>query len=331
VLLDRQNLPMHRRWLAFVCAATLGAIAWYLLHSSGTTRWPGGSSLPGLTFGILAALIIVFEFLLWPRRWHKLRAVRIGRTQTWLRAHIWLGLLSVPLVVLHSGFQWGGPLSTWLAGVFAVVIASGVFGLIMQQAIPRLMLQATPAETIYSQIDYVSQQFAADAQRMVLAACGGEREPSQNDQGEILTPDLSQKEREDEAFVVIGAVRTVGSVRGKVLATQSRAGRVANPQALRSAFFDSIKPYLEQGGAAGSLLADRNRAAIWFDGLRAGAGPDGQQTIAALETWCEHRRQFDLQGRLHRWLHGWLSIHLPLSAALLILLAAHIYAAIKYW
>jgi hypothetical protein len=328
VLVDRQNLPMHRRWLAAVLMATLAACGWYLGHAAGSTRWPGGSSLPGLVFGLLAAAIIVFEFLLWPRRWHRLRALRIGRTQAWLRAHIWLGLLSVPLVVLHTGFHLGGPLSTVLAAVFAVVIASGVFGLVMQQVIPRLMLQATPAETIYSQIDYVSQQFAADAQRLVLAACGEQREP--RGEAETLTPAF-QSEDEDEGFVVIGAVRTVGSVRGKVLATQASAGRVANPQAMRSAFFDTIQPYLQQGAAGGSLLADRSRAALWFEELRAGAGSDGQQVVAALESWCDNRRQFDLQIRLHHWLHGWLSLHLPLSAALLILLAAHIYAAIKYW
>jgi hypothetical protein len=327
VLVDRQNLPLHRRWLTLICIATVAAVGWYLLEARGAMRWPGGSSLPGLVFGTLAAAIIVFEFLLWPRRWHKLRAWRIGRTQTWLRAHIWLGLLSVPLVVLHTGFQLGGPLSTLLAVVFSGVIASGVFGLAMQQILPRLMLDFAPAETIYSQIDYVSGQNAADAQRLVLAACGAEREPANADRSSPLAND----ENVDEAFVVIGAVRTVGNVRGKVLATQARAASVDNPQAVRAAFFDTIKPYLEGSGRNQSLLADRNRAAPWFEELRLGAGSAGREVIDALENWCESRRQFDLQARLHRWLHGWLSIHLPLSAALLILLAAHIYAALKYW
>ncbi len=312
-----------------VCSGTLLAIGWYLLHGRGSDRWPGGSSLPGMVFGGVAAAIIVFEFLLWPRRWHKVRALRIGRTQTWLRAHIWLGLLCVPLVVLHTGFQLGGPLSTLLAWAFGIVVASGVFGLAMQQILPRLMLHATPAETIYSQINYVSRQHAADAQRLVLAACGESREAAAPD---ALTPALSQREREEtEQLIVIGAVRSVGNVRGKVLATQSRAASVANPQAMRAAFFDTIKPYLERGAAGESLLEDRNRAAPWFEELRRGAGPEGQQVVDALENWCENRRQFDLQARLHRWLHGWLSIHLPLSAALLILLAAHIVAALKYW
>lgn len=325
MLVDRNNLWMHRRWLTAVVGITLAAMGWFLGHWLQSSRFPGGSSLPGIVAGSAAGAIILFECLLWPRKWNRVRALRIGRTQTWLRAHIWLGLLSVPLVVLHSGFTWGGPSSTMLAAVFAIVIASGVFGLVMQQILPRTMLETTPAETIYSQIDYVSRQFAADAQRLVLAACGAERDREE-------APVLAQAEQDEgEAFVVIGAVRSVGSVRGKVLNTQARAARVANPQSFRAAFFDTIKPYLEQGAQSGSLLKDRTRAAPWFDELRSGAGPEGQEVVEALANWCENRRQFDLQARLHRWLHGWLSIHLPLSAALLILLIVHVFVALKYW
>ena len=34
---------------------------------------------------------------------------------------------------------------------------------------------------------------------------------------------------------------------------------------------------------------------------------------------------------MHRWLHGWLLVHLPLSMALVVLMFIHIYVAIKYW
>jgi hypothetical protein len=207
-----------------VTAVTLAALGWSLGHWFGSSRFPGGSSLPGLVFGVAAGVIIVFECLLWPRKWRRVRALRIGRTQTWLRAHIWLGLLSVPLVLLHSGFTWGGPLSTVLAVVFGIVICSGIFGLVMQQILPRQMLESTPAETIYSQIDYVSRQFAADAQRLVLAACGGDRQGNVTTEG-TGSPGIAPAEREEqEAFVVIGAVRTVGSVRGKVLHHQAVPG-----------------------------------------------------------------------------------------------------------
>jgi len=88
-----------------------------------------------------------------------IRAWRLGRAQVWLRGHIWLGLFSVPLIVLHSGLSLGGQLSTVLMLLFVAVIASGVFGLALQQYLPRQMYESLPAETIYSQIDYVSQQY----------------------------------------------------------------------------------------------------------------------------------------------------------------------------
>src|SRR5437879_5500895 len=131
--------------------AAAGASFWYFWSSAGRADWPGGSSIPGFTFGIVGGLICIFELLLWWRK--KVRTWRIGRTQVWLRAHIWLGLLSVPLLVYHSGFRLGGTLSTVLMVLLFVVVASGIWGLVLQQVIPRRMLDEIPAETIYGQID----------------------------------------------------------------------------------------------------------------------------------------------------------------------------------
>jgi hypothetical protein len=52
--------------------------------------------------------------------------------------------------------------------------------------------------------------------------------------------------------------------------------------------------------------------------------------IAALEDVCEEKRQLDDQVRLHHWLHGWLLVHLPLSAALLLLAFVHALIALRY-
>ena len=42
------------------------------------------------------------------------------------------------------------------------------------------------------------------------------------------------------------------------------------------------------------------------------------------------RRDLAVQRRLHHWLHGWLFVHVPLTAALLVLLAAHAVLALRY-
>ena len=45
---------------------------------------------------------------------------------------------------------------------------------------------------------------------------------------------------------------------------------------------------------------------------------------------CESRRQLGEQERIHRWLHNWLYVHLPLSLALVILMFVHVWVALKF-
>jgi len=66
----------------------------------------------GLFFAALATGVIVFECLLGLRK--KYPASRLGRVKTWLSAHVWLGLLSFLLILLHSGFHWGHGLAALL-------------------------------------------------------------------------------------------------------------------------------------------------------------------------------------------------------------------------
>jgi hypothetical protein len=320
VLVDRRNLKHHLPWMALCLGGGVAACAWYAVAASASHRWPGGSSLPGMVFGIVGALIILFEFLLWPRKW--VRGWRLGSARLWMRAHIWLGLLSLPLVVLHTGWTLGGSFTTLLLGLYLAVIASGVFGLLVQQFLPRLLLDEVPVETIASQIDVVARQHADDAEEFITRLCGPRTEPAPR------APATVPEDRSEH--VVIGAVRQSGHVRGRVLQTESQGERILAPE-LRSAFDTEIKPYLIAGERGGSLLADRRRARLWFDDLESHLGIEAKGAVDALRTWCDQRRQFELQRRLHFWLHSWLGVHLPLSVALVLLLAWHIFTALKYW
>jgi hypothetical protein len=308
---------------------TVAAVALYAAYANGAARWPGGSSLPGMLLGTAGGAIILFEFLLWPRRWKRVRAWRIGRTQTWMRAHIWLGLLSVPLIWLHSGFTWGGQLSTLLAVLFIVVIRSGVFGLALQQVVPRMLLNSVPAETIYSQIEHVSRQCVADAEELIAATCGREPQSAATLPAAMAAADAP--EQAVSPFLVVGAMRTVGSVRGKVLQTHVPAAVVPNAELLRTTFQTTVRPFLKDGPRSNSPLQRAEAAKRLFEELRLRMDPAAHSAIAALENWCDSRRQFALQARLHWWLHAWLCVHLPLSIALVGLMFAHIFVAVKYW
>lgn len=314
MLIDRRTLPSHVPWIVTCLVATAAASAWYFLASLTSSPWPGGSSVPGFTFGVLGSLIILFELLLWWRR--KVPAWRVGRTQTWMRAHIWLGLLSVPLLIYHSGFRLGGSLSTVLMVVFLVVIASGVWGLVMQQFLPERLLNDVPAETLYAQRHHFASRNCAEAEQLVLAACG---------------PAPGEKESPPAPEQASGMVLVVGASRAAAKTVRSTGTPVPGAELLRDFFRDAVQSYLGRGGASGSALARSARAARMFRDLRSRLDPAVHETVDALESLCEQRRQLDLQTRLYFWLHNWLWIHLPLSASLLVLMIWHACAALRYW
>src|SRR5207248_1144722 len=105
----------HAPWFLFCIVATVVA-GWIYVgnflpgHLPPTFRLPppltqnpsnhhaGGTPI-GLVFGSMGFLIFIFAALFGVRkkllRWH------IGSVQSWMRAHIWLTLLTVPLVILH--------------------------------------------------------------------------------------------------------------------------------------------------------------------------------------------------------------------------------------
>lgn len=205
MLINRQTIGRHAAWIVFVVLATAAAIAWFIQHAKATSRLPGGASLPGLTYGIAAAAIMVFELLLWPRK--LLRRWRLGAATAWLRAHVWLGLLTVPLVLLHSGFHWGGTLSTALAVLFILVIASGIFGLAMQQWLPRWMLADLPDETIASQVEHVSETLHLQAAARVAALCGEESPQAESYQplAQAFTSEIGPFLSEGRAMAVADA------------------------------------------------------------------------------------------------------------------------------
>ncbi len=209
LVFDRENWPNHRSWcLAIVIAATAAAIG-YVAYGwgSGSWNWPGGVSPPGFAYGVVGGGIILFEMLLWPRKslW---RGWRLGRTKLWMTAHIWLGLLTLPLLLLHGGFHFNlanSTLAAVLMWLVVIVVGSGVLGLVLQNILPRIMLEQVPAETIYSQIGHILEQYRAEAERLVELTCG--RSPvhgdAENDQATAGEPAIAAP-----SFVSVGSVRT---------------------------------------------------------------------------------------------------------------------------
>ena len=104
---------------------------------------------------------MLFAGLLGARK--KVPIWRIGRAQAWMRGHLWLGFLSFPLILFHSGFRFGVGLTRALMWLYLLVFVSGIVGAILQHFMPRLTTQRIPLETIYEQIGRVRSQLASEA------------------------------------------------------------------------------------------------------------------------------------------------------------------------
>lgn len=314
--------PRDRPWVIGITLATaLAAAAWGWEWWAGG-RMPGGSSRSGFVHGVIGGLIILFELALWPRR--RVRSWRLGSAQAWLRAHVWLGILCLPLVLMHARLLVIGGLLNWaLMACFLAVIASGIWGLWLQQSLPAALLERVPAETIHDQIDHVARQTCRDVARLVDALC--ERPPGQ------AADELAAAEDDGDEFAVVTGFRAMTGIQGKVLETLPLYATIPGTLALRRAFGDEVRPYLLAGEAGGSPLKWPVESGRFFAGLRQAVPPEALALVAQIEQACEQRRQFDLQRRLHAWLHTWLLVHVPLSAALGILLAVHVPVALWYW
>jgi hypothetical protein len=290
----------HRSSALASCVVTAVAALFYWLYAASSAYGPSGGSWPGLAFGIAGTALMTFEGLLAWRKRH--RTARIGAAQLWMKLHIWLGFMAVPLILFHAGFSLGGPLTTTLMVLFAVVTASGIFGLVVQQIIPRLMTHSLPTETIHSQFVQVRNGLAADAYEVVASVAGDIAEAA---------PERAWLQRPAQA-------------RWKAVPRQRAASEpLPGSAALKTFYASEVRPYLlaERGG---------RRALPDVRAILVEAPVELHPKLERLRAICEERRQLDVQARLHAWLHNWLFVHAPLSFALFVLIAFHIYYALQY-
>ena len=161
----------HRTWIASSCVVVIATTVWYVVYATGSPDGPSGASPTGLTFGILGTALMIACGLLSVRK--RLPRWAIGTAHGWLKAHIYLGLLSVPLILFHAGFRLGGPVEQVLMIVFALIVISGLIGVAFQQYLPRVMKSTIAAETAYDQIPDVCRSLRATADEAVSSICGG--------------------------------------------------------------------------------------------------------------------------------------------------------------
>lgn len=336
----------HKRWSLVTLGLFALATGAYVAYVRSTPRGPSGGSWEGILFGIAGTGLMLYAGLISARK--KYPRARLGKAQTWLRGHLWLGTLSVPLICFHAGFRWGGALEQILCAVFAGIVLSGFLGLALQQILPRMMTVRVPRETYYEQVPAVCAllQFEADAR--LAEVCGPwpfERPALVDDdhrkpykyviyQSEI-PPDLPPQPAAPAP--VSESPAPEGAVAAKAIAKappKPRGPKV--PEALpgsgplRAVYKRDIRPFLDASWSEESTLIDPQSAEGLFAQLRNDLPAELHEQLPALLEACEERRELGEQRKLHHLLHGWLFVHVPLSFALLVMTVIHIVTAL-YW
>jgi hypothetical protein len=288
----------HRPWLWFTIAAILVSTLIYIPYAHRTVT-PGGGTPIGLTFGVTALGLMVFAALLAVRK--RYRIIRIGSARVWMKAHLWLGFLALPMVLFHAAFHARGLLAAVLLLLSFIVVFSGIYGAWLQHTLPTRMFREVPYETIYDQIGVIREQLVAEARQNALNVT------------QMLAP-----------------ARGAGAT---VTMTLVDVPDYSAETAAFDAFFETkVAPFLQADNKLSRTLELRHAgdAARDFEDMRKLFPPTAWPPISALEDICSEKRQLDHQVRLHHLLHGWLLVHLPLSAALLLLAFIHAVVALHY-
>jgi hypothetical protein len=286
--------------------AFLAALAAYVPYSL-TSRPRGGSAL-GLTYGITGYGIMLFAGLLGARK--KVPVWRLGRAQSWMRGHIWFGLLTLPMILFHSGFAHGGPLTSLLMLLLCVVFLSGLTGAAIQHFVPGLMKSMVPLETIYEEIPRVREQLRAEADNLVRLCF---RHPEGKLEPALVSAPASFP-------------RAASGTEPEEMVEMEAEER----EYFRDVYGNMILPFLKNPGRRESVLANTEKAGAFFEALRRRLPTSVHGSIDDLENICEEERQLSRQQSLYLWLHGWLLVHVPLSIALIVLGGIHAVEALRY-
>lgn len=117
-------------------------------------------------YAMLATIVVLAGYNVRKR----LAAAPVGASSAWLQGHIYLGLGSAVLLILHTSGRWpNGWLEGFLAACYWLTFASGVLGLYLTRSIPR-QLARTSEEFIYERIPKLRREVLEKSREAVLQA-----------------------------------------------------------------------------------------------------------------------------------------------------------------
>jgi hypothetical protein len=193
--------------------------------------------------------------------------------------------------------------------LYIIVMASGIFGLVLQHFMPRIMKERLSREVVFEQIPHIEGLLFEAALK--------------------LRQEIRIAER--TAGEPVAAVATAGAGGAAVAPAPARsAADDASLQVIADFLDQEGLPYLNRKRRGRPRLADTKTSDDIFRLLKLNVSDKWKPRVDDLQIWCDDRRMMDLQLRLHHYLHGWLVIHVPFSFALLLFTAWHAWIALRY-
>ena len=265
----------QRGWAIASAVILAVSAAVYVFDAWRASRGPRGGSAIGLAFGIIGFGFMIFAALLGARK--RVPTWRIGRAQAWMRGHLWLGLLSLPVILFHSGFHFGGTLTRVLMGLLIITVFSGVFGAALQHYVPRIMTADVPLETIYDEIGSVRKLLREEADRSVEALCGSIG----------LAKSARDEVQRAGGFTALRPIATAGSGAAVAAATEIQLLTDEESAPLKKFYLSEMRAFLEQAKHRAARLADADNARNAFSGLRTLLPQTAHATLDDLEDIVE--------------------------------------------
>ena len=301
-----ESFLRHARWRYLKAAVALCVVssALYLWHDP--LDGPNGGTWLGYTLGTLGALMIVWLAWLGVRK--RQYASNLGSVKGWVSGHVYFGLALLVVATLHTGFQFGANLHTLAYVLMVLVIASGVWGIAVYTRYPRMITdhrsQATREAWLVEVLELneraiaLADRISPDVHRFVLRSAERLRI------GGSWRDQLFGQKGEDSGTELAALTEIL---RKKLTATEAERAAVTDSEQVILLTDEKI------------MMSERDPA---IERLK--------QLLELLTRRNDIARRVNQDVQMHGRLQVWLYLHVPLTAALLAALSAHIIAVFLY-
>lgn len=283
-----------RRYLKIAIALCVVSIIAYAWHDPLSP--PNGGTWLGYTLGGIGAALILWLTALGVRK--RSYSSSLGTLRGWTSAHIYLGLALIVVATLHTGFQFGWNLHTLCYVLMLIVIASGIFGMVVYLRYPQVM--------------------------------------SSNRAG--IKPDVLLEEINDLDQRALRIANEMPRRFGDVLRSNREGTRVGGSTRAILGGHDLSTIALPTAGGTPQQVSNSEQAALldWL-GDELARSTDGELTkrigdlLSVVATRRNQLRRLRRDVQIRGWLEIWLYVHVPVTLALIGTLIAHVVSVFFYW